>query len=276
MHMFVGLHIFVLILMAAPAQVPAPVPTPQRSRSASTHYYGEVRGTGVPSIVLESGMGETSATWAGVADRLAEKFTVFSYDRRGLGKSPASKSRRDARQLARELHSALKESKIAPPYVLVGHPLGGLVVMLFADLYPKEVAGIVLEDVAWNERELQRRLGPDVWHKRESTIARFSQAIPLGVRREKAALQLSIDQAASAKLPNVPATIMTGTKTSAGFPGADEEKALKLEEHESLKGRLPASRHVVVPSSRHYIHVDEPTLFTQAIVDLAAQVGARP
>jgi pimeloyl-ACP methyl ester carboxylesterase len=235
----------------------------------------QVRGSSGPLIVLEAGMGETSETWAGVAGALAERYRIFTYDRRGLGNSPPAASKRDARQLAIELRSALRQANVDPPYILVGHSLGGLVVILFAEMYPQETAGLLLEDLAWNERELKLRLTPAVWNAREAAIAQYSREIPDGVRREKESLQESIDQASAAKLPNVPAMILTGTKFSPSFPGAEEEKALKLEEHTARAARLPLSRHVLVPSSRHYIHVDEPAVFTQAVADLAAKVATR-
>jgi pimeloyl-ACP methyl ester carboxylesterase len=48
--------------------------------------------------------------------------------------------------IAIELHAMLETAGIRPPFILVGHSFGGLVMRRFALLYPAEVAGVVLVD----------------------------------------------------------------------------------------------------------------------------------
>src|SRR5262245_17966452 len=50
------------------------------------------------------------------------------------------------RQEVFELHALLEAAKIAPPYILVGHSYGGLLVRLYTAEYPKDVIGLVLVD----------------------------------------------------------------------------------------------------------------------------------
>jgi pimeloyl-ACP methyl ester carboxylesterase len=71
---------------------------------------------------------------------------VFAYNRPGIGKSDKTDKPRDAEQIVEELRFYLKELKIRPPYVLVGHSSGGLYMQLYARKYPSEVAGLVLVD----------------------------------------------------------------------------------------------------------------------------------
>ncbi len=40
---------------------------------------------------------------------------------------------------------------VAPPYVLVGHSIGGLNLRVYARRYPYDVAGIMLLDIAHKE-----------------------------------------------------------------------------------------------------------------------------
>ncbi len=50
-----------------------------------------------------------------------------------------------------ELRTLLRGNNLNPPYILVGHSLGGLYMQLFARRYPDEVAGIaVLPIAAWD------------------------------------------------------------------------------------------------------------------------------
>lgn len=102
--------------------------------------------TGAPTVVLEAGMASMSVNWAWVQHDLAAQGRVVSYDRAGLGWSDTGYGSRDAVTSAEELHTALRQAGIGPPYVLAGHSYGGLVVRMFTDRYADEVVGMVLVD----------------------------------------------------------------------------------------------------------------------------------
>jgi pimeloyl-ACP methyl ester carboxylesterase len=105
---------------------------------------GEDKGS--PTVILEAGMASMSANWGWVQRAIAITTRVVSYDRAGLGWSDPGIKPLDAAKSARELHTLLERAGITGPYVLAGHSYGGLVVRMFADMYPNEVAGIVLVD----------------------------------------------------------------------------------------------------------------------------------
>jgi pimeloyl-ACP methyl ester carboxylesterase len=69
-----------------------------------------------------------------------------SYDRSGLGWSSPCQTSRTPGNIAVELHSMLEAAGIKPPFILVGHSFGGLVMRRYAALYPEDVLGIVLVD----------------------------------------------------------------------------------------------------------------------------------
>jgi pimeloyl-ACP methyl ester carboxylesterase len=104
--------------------------------------------TGLPAVILEAGIGSFSSNWAWVQAELAASTRVVAYDRAGLGWSDSAGEPQDARQSAADLHAALQKAGIPGPYVVAGHSYGGLVVRAFADLYPQEVAGMVLVDAS--------------------------------------------------------------------------------------------------------------------------------
>ena len=101
-----------------------------------------------PTVVLEAGMASMSANWAWVRDDLARDGRVVTYDRAGLGWSEAGTGRVDAATSAADLHALLGAAGLGPPYVVAGHSYGGLVVRMFTDRYPDEVAGLVLVDAS--------------------------------------------------------------------------------------------------------------------------------
>jgi len=104
------------------------------------------QGTGSPAVILESGIAATSLSWAFVQPRLAVLTQVMSYDRAGLGWSTPSNKPRNIEQMMDDLRGLLLCADIAPPYILVGHSFGGLLIRSFAHFFAWEVAGLVLVD----------------------------------------------------------------------------------------------------------------------------------
>ena len=103
-------------------------------------------GHGSPVVVLETGLGAESAEWGAVQRALSTHARVCRYDRAGRGASDAAVSPRGPSELVADLHALLRRAELAPPYVLVGHSLGGLLARLFAQRHPDDVAGLVLVD----------------------------------------------------------------------------------------------------------------------------------
>ncbi len=105
-----------------------------------------VAGQGTPAVVFESGLGGTVDWWAKVVPEVATFDTGFAYNRPGYGHSDRASTPRDGDHIVDELRGVLREQGINPPYVLVGHSLGGLYMQLYARRYPQEVAALVLVD----------------------------------------------------------------------------------------------------------------------------------
>jgi alpha/beta hydrolase family protein/tetratricopeptide repeat protein len=106
----------------------------------------QIAGTGTPTVVLDYGLGGSIGNWSDVFPEVARFARVVSYDRAGYGKSDAGPEPRSQTQIATELHTLLHRANIAPPYVLVGHSLGGANIRAFAHLFREEVAGLVFVD----------------------------------------------------------------------------------------------------------------------------------
>lgn len=103
-------------------------------------------GEGKPTVVIDSGAGNSSLDWVLVQPEVASFTRVCTYDRAGYGWSDPSRKSRTSQQSVDELHALLVKAGIEPPYVLVGHSLGGMNVRLYTSQYPEEVVGMVLVD----------------------------------------------------------------------------------------------------------------------------------
>ena len=104
------------------------------------------QGTGSPTVIMETGLGDPSVMWELVRPEVAKATRTCVYDRAGLGWSDASPKPRTAQNTVEELHTLLTNAGIAGPYVLVGHSMGGALVRLYAHTYPEGVVGMVLVD----------------------------------------------------------------------------------------------------------------------------------
>jgi pimeloyl-ACP methyl ester carboxylesterase len=103
-------------------------------------------GCGEPTVLFEAGIAATNLNWRHIQEAVAQFTGTVSYDRGGLGWSSPCRTARTPANIARELHQMLQCAGIMPPYVLVGHSFGGLVMRRYALLYPGDVAGMVLVD----------------------------------------------------------------------------------------------------------------------------------
>jgi pimeloyl-ACP methyl ester carboxylesterase len=104
-------------------------------------------GSGSPTVVLESGLGDSFLSWAKVQPKLSQLTRVCSYDRAGLGWSEARPGTRDSNAIAEQLHLLLQKSgTMNEPFVLMGHSAAGLHMRVYRARYPKDIAGIVFVD----------------------------------------------------------------------------------------------------------------------------------
>ncbi len=225
-----------------------------------------VGGQGSPAVIFEGGFGAGIASWSTVQKDVAAFAQTVSYDRAGLGQSDPGPKPRSAKQIATELHAALEKSGVKPPYVLVGHSFGGIYVRVFADMYPKEVAGMVLIDPSQESfNDWLSKTQPDRLKAAESDIARASE----GVQAEYASVDTSYSQARVAKVPKgIPVTLLTATEDET-MP-ADARK-LWIEKHKEWLTTIPGSKHIVVEKASHFIQAQQPALVIEAIKQVSKQ-----
>ena len=180
---------------------------------------------GVPTVVLEAGLGGPAQVWNPVFRDIAAKTRVCAYDRAGLGASgplPSGPST-TASQVA-DLHAALAGAKVAGPYVLAGHSSGAWNEILYTSTYPDDVVGLVFVDPR----------GPAV-------SADWLAALPPAASSEPASVAANRDELTT-----------FGTDPSLNPEGMDLAKS-EAEATKPLKaaGRLFADRPVVVLGAAH-------------------------
>lgn len=117
---------------------------------------------GTTPVILENGLGGTLDWWSKVYPALAAETTVFAYNRPGYGHSSPPVTPRDGEHVVEELRTLLRSQGLQPPYVLVGHSLGGLYMQWYARRYPDEVNMLVLVD-STHPLQMQGEGSPEHW-----------------------------------------------------------------------------------------------------------------
>jgi len=108
-------------------------------------------GSGTPAVVMDAALAGSSISWSLIQPDVARLTRACSYDRAGFGWSDAGPMPRTAGRVADELRVLLDRGGVTPPFVLVGHSFGGLVMRIFASRYRADVSGLVLVDPAHPE-----------------------------------------------------------------------------------------------------------------------------
>ncbi|PIY22905.1 MAG: alpha/beta hydrolase [Deltaproteobacteria bacterium CG_4_10_14_3_um_filter_51_14] len=99
-----------------------------------------------PPVVFENGLGGRMDWWKKVLPEISNDTTTFAYNRPGYGNSEPVATPRDGLHIVDELRGLLRYNGVNPPYILVGHSLGGLYMQLYARRYPEEVNSLILVD----------------------------------------------------------------------------------------------------------------------------------
>lgn len=120
-----------------------------------------VQGEGDDTVVFDSGLGSFSLEWNHIQQQLSHDAVTVAYDRAGYGWSHKNKGTATSFEIVEDLRKLLKELKLEPPYLLVGHSFGGLNMRLFAQLYPEEVSGLVMVDATNEYRFLPEYVGEE-------------------------------------------------------------------------------------------------------------------
>ena len=109
----------------------------------------DCRGTGSPTVVFEAGLDFSgSLSWSAVHDSIAQATRACAYSRAGIMWSDPTDGPQTAKTIVDDLHSTLHAAREQPPFVLVGHSIGGPYIMTYTKYFGSEVAGLVFVDAA--------------------------------------------------------------------------------------------------------------------------------
>lgn len=260
-----GSVMFVLLVACGSPVAPAPsssAPVVGKSRLIDVGGYSlslTCLGTSDPTVVIDSGAGLGGGDWFLVQLSLGEfPVRVCTYDRAGLGESDARPGGpATSGSMAEELHTLLSKAGLSPPYVLVGHSMGGANMRMFAHDHPDEVVGMVLVDAAgWGLPGAPASMpgsGSDEFKEGSSVI---------DMRRSVA--QLSHVESVG----DIPLVVISHGHGI--FPPRFEEAWTRAQD--DLAAFSTESVHVVATRAGHLIEYDQPDVVAEAIKQVVTAV----
>ena len=218
-----------------------------------------VKGTGSPVVIFESGLGTPLNNWDQIQTSISAHYKTISYDRRGIGESPATDKPRTLENLVNDLDILIRQNEIEGPIVLVGHSLGGHIVRKYQQSFPSKVAGLFLIDPT-NEylyEEVFKQMAPGSADSMKTAWDNSYSKQPIGVYNEWKEVY-KIDQLMR-KYPlptEIPVTILASYQESTFLTRKNAE--IKKEQFSDWKGDKPNVKIVNTTNSGHYIHLGEP------------------
>ena len=111
-------------------------------KNTKISYTDQGKGT---AVVLLHGFLENQSMWKAFIPELVKKHRIITIDLLGHGETECLGYVHTMEDQADMVHHVLHELKIRK-VVLIGHSMGGYVALAFAELYPDNVKGIVLQN----------------------------------------------------------------------------------------------------------------------------------
>jgi pimeloyl-ACP methyl ester carboxylesterase len=261
---------------------PAPRPTLPGDKIDVGGYrlYLDCKGEGSPTVILEAGLEGDVTTWKDVHPAVAQFTRVCRYDRAGLAHSDYAPTPRNAELTAQDLHTLLTLANIPPPYILVGHSFGGLLIRRYQHDFPEEVSGMIFVD-ALHEDWWQEALAllPPASPDDPTRLTSFRLYLTDGWRDPSSNFEMMdipavVEQVReTGSLGDLPVIVLTAenfTVLNSGLPPDLEQALANLfkEQQARLAALSTNGRQIIVPGAGHNIPRQNPAVVVEAIREI--------
>jgi pimeloyl-ACP methyl ester carboxylesterase len=251
-----------------------------------------------PVIVFESGLGSGKESFDYLLPFLPKDLAWIAYDRAGVSQSEGDTTIVTDADVVKRLHQFLVAKKVTPPYLLVGHSLGGPFIRLFTSFYPNEVAGLVFIDptnymLGQNEDEqIKTASGSAMGYKelffRMNEKFSMDTSLPAPVRQEMKRVSESMQKgffheySSLNPLPNIPVAVLIAYNSPIELPEEQLSKEFKINsalwfkevnnfrmrDYAELIKNNDNSSVILLPGYQHVIHHRDPQLVATTILQV--------
>lgn len=275
------LEVLLLLAVAAAATVEG---TRARSADGLPIRY-QVTGKGEPTIVLVHGWAFDRSLWDGQVPRLATRHRVVTLDLAGHGESGRQRAQWTMGAFGEDV-KAVVEAVGAKEVVLVGHSMGGPVVLEAARRMPQRVKGIVLIDTIL---DAEQRTPPDQIEAMVKQLQADYRATATQMSNEylfvpatPAAVRERVLRHATAIAPDLSIVLLRQAWAYDPLPALREIKtpirAVNADKFptniEANRRHMPGYEAIAVPGTGHYLMLEKPEPFGAALDQALGQILA--
>ena len=231
------------------------------------------RGTGGLPVLFAHSFAGDLAHWAAVLEHLKPQRRAVAFDFRGHGRSPGVVGRYSYDELAKDI-AAVADAQELERVVLVGHSMGAAIAAKFAERHPRRVEALVLVDPppapgavpAAQLQQIHEALENDpyavveqFWNQQMFIDSRpeVQQRLLAGLHKMPRRVAIELTREAFAVDSSIPLRRFAGPKFAIVTPRNDSPLSL----HRAVPGVEP----VVVMGTGHWIQLDKPDAFNEAL-----------
>ena len=260
------------------------------------------RKPGEPVIVFEAGFSAAGTlVFNTIFPAVTKIAPTVAYDRNAEGQSELDTTLTTDADIAKRLHALLQAIHVPPPYVLIGHSMGGPYIRLFTALYPNDVKALVFLDPTYfslTDQQLATltRISPPGWDLGRSNIvnaAADSLLPPIQHYRYSRLLNTIYkngyfkEYAALPPLPNIPVAVLLAYNhhSPSRIDSTERQKQItmandtlndfRIENYKIMVGNNRDSFVMLLPGFKHFIYEQDPDLIT-SVIDRIYRKALRP
>ncbi len=252
-----------------------------------------------PVVVFEAGLGSGGGSYGSLFSFIQKRFSGIVYDRNGIGESEIDTCIKTDVDVIKRLQDLLTTLKIKPPYLLVGHSIGGPFIRLYSSMYPDDVCGLFFIDptdfmlTKYEDKKVKINTSSATGY-RELFIKNFdlilkdtsiSNGFRNEVKRERNESSPVFFKRYTSLQPlkDIPVTVMISynkhiehyeTEMNENLklginliPWWKELDQLRIDHYAEMIKNNQASRLILLPRYSHGIHQQDPKIVAEALID---------
>jgi pimeloyl-ACP methyl ester carboxylesterase len=252
------------------------LPAGQKLQTSSGALEYIVSGSGQPTIVLLNGAGMTLDGWRALYPAIEQLGTVFAWNRFGVKGSDAPRLAQTGAVVVASLRELLGYAGLKPPYVLVGHSLGGLYANLFARLYPQETAAVLFVEATHpRDREVLQQHETQLTRALGKVFSLPQWLFRANLHAEIEWVAETVDEVAAAgPFPPVPVAVVTGGTNPPKWLMSPAALQARRAHQQELPRLSPLGEQVIAARSGHFPQLTEPGLVLDALRGLVSRLAA--
>jgi len=235
-------------------------------------------GAGSPTVVIISGMACAMDGYHLLQQSLSDVTRVIAYDRPGLGFSEPNVDPRTLDVIDRDMKNVLAALDAPPPYVLIGHSLGGHVVRYYAHKHPGEVIGMVFLDHPHEDwfRYIRKTWSPEETRKYFEWWTPENEGFTGVSLEEMLTYEKNCDMVRGIEIaPDMSVLMFTGNNYGhfrKESPGKEADREAWASMQASLLAGVEDAKQIIDWDAGHMFHKDKPEMVEREIEKFIAQL----